>query len=47
MRKSNNQEELEVDVGLQASEQAKAKLVKLELITGFLDLIGELSTTLG
>jgi len=35
MRKSNNQEGLEVDIGLQASEQNK--LVKLELVTGFLD----------
>jgi len=45
MRKSNNQEGLEVDFWLQASEQFKS--VKLELITGFLDLKGVQSTTLG
>jgi len=45
MRKSNNQEGLEVGIWLQASEQAKS--MKLELITGFLDLKGEQSTTPG
>jgi len=45
MRKSNNQEGLEVYFWFQASEQSKS--VKLELMTGFLDLKGEQSTKLG
>jgi len=45
MRKSNNQEGLEIYFWFQASEQHKS--VKLELITGFLDLNGDQSIKLG